>query len=156
MVDLGAPVLQLASARGSPGIRAPFTELRVTQTGSHRSGGHTVWSAPRTKQTRRKKSSTDVIFGAASRLPVEAARSASRTFEARRHDSRGSKGPEVRASCPAAVWGAVVTRCRRRPPGLLGCRGDGSQRGVSFQVRSLSRVGCVWLPRTSAASGANG
>lgn len=43
-------------------------------------------------------------------------------------------GPEVRASCSAAVRDAVVTWCRRRQCKLLGCRR--SQRGVSFQTRS--------------------
>lgn len=136
MVDLGAPVLQLASARGSPRIRAPFTELGVTQTGSHRSGGHTVSSTQAGNKQGKKKSFTTVI---------SLKRSASRTFHAQRHDAQGSKGPEV-SVCPVQQRSrAVVTRCRRRrrPPGALGCRGDGSQCGVSFQIRSLSRVGCV-------------
>lgn len=54
MVDLGAPVLQLASACGSAGIRAPFAELRVTQTGSHRSGGPTVSSSHKERSKHEK------------------------------------------------------------------------------------------------------
>lgn len=69
MVDLGAPVLQLASARGSPGIRAPFTELGVTQTGSHRSGGHTVPSTQAGNKQGKKIKNHDRDFAEALSVP---------------------------------------------------------------------------------------